>query len=163
MLRRLLVFEAFSVSVYLAVYSAFCSTLFLAHLLLDEWSVLTSFPMRRLPRAASVQVSWSLLMSSLCEVFFGKLHKNRVFLASAPSVSLALYLFPFRSTGVLAHILSQQWPVLPFFPMSFFLQATSSQDGFCICYSCQISFFALRKILVIEALSLSSSALYSPF
>lgn len=90
MLHRLLVFEAFSVSVYLALYSAFF-TCVLAHILLHEWSDLTSFPMRRLPRAASVQVSWSLLMSSLCEVFCGKLHKNRVFLAFVPSVSLALY------------------------------------------------------------------------
>ena len=69
-----------------------------------------------LPQAASVEVSWSLLTSFLRRLFFGVFHSTLVFHASAPSVSLALY----SLSGVLAHILSQQWPVLPFFPMSFF-------------------------------------------
>ena len=43
-IRKILVFEAFALSVSLPLYSPFRSTLPLPHLLLDEWSVLTSFP-----------------------------------------------------------------------------------------------------------------------
>ena len=133
---KILVIEAFALSVSLALFSPFWSILFLAHLLLDEWSVLTSFPMRHLPQAASVQDNWSLLMSSLCQFSFGMLHKNLVFQAPVPSV----WLFPLWSTGVLAHILLHEWPVL-----TSFLQAASLQDGFFMCFLCQISLLCYVK------------------
>ena len=52
-LHRILVVQAFALSVCLALHTPFWSTLVLAHILLHEWSVLTSFPMRHLPQPLS--------------------------------------------------------------------------------------------------------------
>ncbi len=108
----ILVFQASALMAYLALI-LLSDLLVLAHILLHEWSVLTSVPLSELVGPCSVLPYVSYFLE--CYIL--------VFQAFAPSVCLAVY--SFWSTRVLAHILLHEGSVLTSFPMWYL-----PQDGY---------------------------------